>query len=395
MLLNARTRDNVKTALLPRFAVARGRARQGRLRRPAGCSAACLALLALAACEREGPGMGSGPPPLPVQVVTANAQAIPRTIDAVGSLESPEPTQVAAEVSGTVVSIDIAEGRRVAAGHVLVRIDDAELRARAAETRARYRQAQERLRRTRSLREQGVASHEALDDALAERDAAEAALEEADTRLRKASIRAPFDGVLGLREVSLGQFLDEGDPVVRLTQIDPLDLVFSVPQRHANEVALGQRALGVIGRCAERLEAEVTAIEPRLDPVTRMLRMKARVPNPDGALAPGMAVGLRLVVEEIPDAVVLPQEAIVRQGTKHVVYVVDGESRAHLREVTLGQFFSDGVHVTRGVAPGDVVIAAGYQKLRPGAPVQPQPWKDTHNPLLELGWFGPAGDCER
>jgi membrane fusion protein (multidrug efflux system) len=384
----------VKTALFPRFAVPRGRARQGGLRRPAGRAAAWLALLALAACDREGPGMSSGRPALPVQVVTASAQAIPRTIDAVGSLESPDPTQVAAEVSGTVVSIDIAEGRRVAAGHVLVRIDDAELRARTAEARALYRQAQERLRRTRSLREQGVASDEALDDALATHDAAEAALDEADTRLRKSSIRAPFEGVLGLRQVSLGQFLDEGDPVVRLTQIDPLDLVFTVPQRHAGAVARGQRAFGVVSRCGGRLEAEVTAIEPRLDPVTRMLRVKARVPNPEGALAPGMAVSLRLVVEEIPDAVVLPQETIVRQGTKHVVYVVDGENLAHLREVTLGQFFRDGVHVTRGVAPGDVAIAAGYQKLGPGAPVQPQPWKDTQNPLLDLGWFGPVDDCE-
>jgi membrane fusion protein (multidrug efflux system) len=338
--------------------------------------------------------MGHGPPPLPVQVVTADAQTLPRTIDAVGSLESPDPTLVAAEVSGVVVFIDIAEGRRVEAGHVLVRIDDRELRARAAEARARYRQARDRLRRTRSLSEQGVASDEALDDASATRDAAEAALEEADTRLQKSSIRAPFEGVLGLRQVSLGQYLDEGDPVVRLTQIDPLDLVFNVPQRHANAVALGQRALGVIGRCDGRLEGEVTAVEPRLDPVTRMLRLKARVPNPEGRLAPGMAVSLRLVVEELPDAIVLPQEAIVRQGTKHVIYVVDGDSTVHLREVALGQFFRDGVHVTRGVAPGDVVVAAGHQKLRPGAPVQPQPRKDTHNPLLDLGWFGPAADCE-
>ncbi|HEY5656601.1 MAG TPA: efflux RND transporter periplasmic adaptor subunit [Myxococcota bacterium] len=364
------------------------------MRRPSGRRAAVLVLLTLAACERGGPDMGNGPPPLPVQVVTAGAQMIPRSIEAVGSLESPDPTQVSAEVSGAVVFTDIAEGRRVAAGHVLVRLDDAQLRARAAESRARYRQAQDRLRRTRSLREQGVASAEALDDALAENDAAAAALEEAENQLSKSSIRAPFEGVLGMRQVSLGQYLEEGDPVVRVTQIDPLDLVFSVPQRHANEVALGQRAFGVIDRCEGHFEGEVMAIEPRLDPVTRMLRVKARVPNSDGTLAPGMAVRLRLVVEEIPDAVVLPQETIVRQGTKQVVYVVDGESRAHLREVTLGQFFSDGVHVTQGVAPGDVVVAAGHQKLRPGAPVQPQPRKETRNPLLELGWFGPPGDCE-
>ena len=337
---------------------------------------------------------GGGPPPTQVQVVTASARTIPSTIDTVGTLKSPKPTVVAAEVPGVVVYVDIAEGRRVESGHVLARIDDAELRARVDENRARSRQAKDRLRRARSLREQGVASEEALADALAENDAIQAALEEAETRLKKSQIRAPFDGVIGLRQVSLGQYLEAGDPLVRLTQLDPLELVFAVPQRHASRVAEGQRAYGVIGRCEGRFETEVSAIDPRVDMVTRMLHLKARLPNPDGVFAPGMAVRVRLVVDEIPDAIVVPQEAIVLQGTKHLVYVVNGDDTAHQREVALGEYFTDGVHVERGVADGDVVVVAGHQKLWPGAMTQREPWRDTHNPLLDLGWFGPTTDCE-
>jgi len=379
----------VIAAALPAAAVRHRRT----ARRCAERLSAALLLAGSAGCERGAPTNG-GPPPIPVQVVTASARTIPRTIETVGTLQSLEPTVVAAEVPGVVTFMDIAEGRRVTAGHVLARIDDAELRARVAENRARFRQAQDRLRRARSLREQGVASEEALDNAVSEHDAVQAALEEAQTRLQKSQIRAPFDGVLGLRQVSLGQYLEAGDPLVRLTQVDPLELVFAVPQRHAGRVALGQRVYGTIGRCEGRFETTVSAIDPRVDVATRMLPVEAKLPNPDGAFSPGMAVRVRLVLEEISGAVVVPQEAIVLQGTKQLVYVLNGDRTAHQREVALGEYFTDGVHVTRGIEDGEVVVVAGHQKLRPGAVTESSPWRESPNPILDLGWLGPTGDCE-
>jgi membrane fusion protein, multidrug efflux system len=353
-----------------------------------------LALTGSGACDR-GHSTAAAPPPTRVQVVTAAARTIPRTLETVGTLESPEPTVVAAEVPGVVTFVDIAEGRRVAAGTVLVRIDDSELRAQVAENRARFRQAQDRLQRARSLRKQGVASQEVLDDATSEYDATKAALEETQTRLDKSQIRAPFGGVLGLRQVSLGQYLEAADPVVRLSQVDPLELVFSVPQRYAGELALGLRVYGVIGRCEGRFETSVSAIDPRVDVATRMLHLKAKLPNPDGHFRPGMAVRVRLVLGEIPAAVVVPQAAIVLQGTKYLVYVLNTDNTAHQREVTLGEYFTDGVHVTSGVSDGDVVVVAGHQKLHPGAATERTPWKDTPNPVLDLGWLGPTTDCEQ
>jgi membrane fusion protein (multidrug efflux system) len=167
-----------------------------------------------------------------------------------------------------------------------------------------------------------------------------------------------------------------------------------VPQRHASEVAVGQKVLGRVGSCGAAFEGEVTAIDPRIDVATRSLRLEASVPNPDGALFPGMAVSLRLVVGEIQKALVVPQEAVVRQGTKHTVYVLDAEDTAEQHNVLLGQFFVDGVHVKSGIEPGARVVAAGQQKLRPGAPTAPEPFVPLDNPNLELGRFGPEGACD-
>jgi membrane fusion protein (multidrug efflux system) len=182
--------------------------------------------------------------------------------------------------------------------------------------------------------------------------------------------------------------------IVELTRVDPLELRFSVPQRHASEVAVGQKVLGRIGSCGAAFEGEVTAIDPRIDVATRSLRLEASVPNPDGALFPGMAVSLRLVVGSIPKALVVPQEAVVRQGTKHVVYVLDAEDKAEQHNVELGQFFVDGVHLKAGVEPGARVVTAGQQKLRPGAATAPEPFVPVENPNLELGRFGPEGACD-
>jgi membrane fusion protein (multidrug efflux system) len=361
-----------------------------------GCAAGIAAASGLLwGCEAEsGREASGGPPPVVVQVVTAPAGELPRTLAAVGSLQSPETTTVASEISGTAVEIDIPEGRCVKAGHLLTRLDDAEARATLSIARARLRNAEARLARLRSLRESKVSSEQALDDAVAEFDAAQGAVDESETRLLKTKIRAPFDGMLGLRQVNQGQYLDSGAPIVEITQVDPLELEFGLPQRHAADLELGQLVLGTVGQCGQRFEAKVDAIDPRVDPGTRAVRLQAVVPNEDGRLLPGMAVRVRLVIGTIPDAVVVPQEAIIRQGTKHLVYVLDDEDRAHQREVALGSFFVDGVHVTAGVDPGNRVVVAGHQKLRPGAPTRLQPYEPTENPNLALGWFGPEADCE-
>jgi membrane fusion protein (multidrug efflux system) len=336
---------------------------------------------------------GSGPPPVNVQVVTVEPRDLPRTLSAVGSLQSPQMTTVSSEIVGTVVSFDIPEGQRVERRQVLARLDDAEARAARAIAKARLRNARDRLARLETLRAESVSSEQAFDDAKSEFDAAEGEFERAETRLQKTTIRAPFTGVLGLRQVNVGQYVEPGDPIVEITQVNPLELVFSLPQRHVSEIAVGQKVLGLVGLCEARFEGQVDAVDPRVDPATRSVRVHALVANEEGALYAGVSVRVRLLVGTIPGALVVPQEAIVRQGTKHIVYSVDGEGLAQQHEVALGEFFVDGVHVPYGIGAGARVIAAGQQKLSPGTPIQAQPWVQTDNPNLELGRFGPVAAC--
>jgi membrane fusion protein (multidrug efflux system) len=352
-----------------------------------------FALVSLFGCG-EAPAAGpGGPPPAVVQVVTAEARTLPRTLSAVGGLESAKTAPVAAEVPGTLVSLDLPEGKRVEAGHVLARLDDSAARAALSVAEARLQNARERLARQEPLHAQGVASDQALDDARAELRGAEGAFQEARTRLEKHTIRAPYAGVIGLKQVNVGQYVPAGQPIVELTITEGLDLRFHLPQQDLPQVRAGQLVHGVVGRCEARFEARVSAVDPRVDASTRMFSVQAALLDGNAPLHPGMAVRVRLLVDELPDAILLPQEAVVRQGTRYIVYVLDEQGSAQPRPVTLGDFFVDGVRIESGVAAGERVVVSGQQKLQPGSPVDARPWEPTRNPNVELGRFGPA-DCE-
>jgi membrane fusion protein (multidrug efflux system) len=354
---------------------------------------ALLVSLPLAfACGR---GQGGPPqfPPAPVQVVTAEARTLPRTVAAVGSLESPQMTTVASEIDGRVESLALPEGQRVEAGAALARLDTRTISAALAVAEARLANARDRRARIEPLYSQGVASQQDYDDARAEFDSATGARDEIATRLGKHTIRAPFAGTLGLKQVNVGQFVKSGDPIVEITPSHALELHFAVPQQYVRSVAVGQPVEGVVGRCEVRFEGAVTAIDPRVDPRTRMVGLRAAVAKATGELVPGMAVRVRVVVAQVPNAIVVPQEAVVRQGTKHIVYTLNAKNEAEPREVALGEFFVDGVHIVSGLEPGATVVVAGQLKLRPGAPAAPTPYTPVVNPNVEVGRYGPP-DCK-
>jgi membrane fusion protein (multidrug efflux system) len=336
---------------------------------------------------------GAERPPISVQTITVTPTPIPRTLPAVGSLESPQSTQLAAERAGKLVLLDVPEGQEVKVGHVLARIDYEQAQAAVQIAQARYKNAQETLARLKTLPAKAT-SQQALDDAQAELEAAAGQLEDAKVALRKTTITAPFTGVLSLRQVSLGAYLDAGDPIVRLTQIRPLHLIFSLPQRFVSRVKPGQTVRGAASNCEEKFTAHVSAIEPFLDPATRSVRIQAIVPNESGRLLPGMATEVRLEVEQIPDALLIPQDAVIRQGTKRVVYTVQPDGYVQSKEVILGLFFVAQVHVEDGLKAGEIVVAAGHHKLRPGAKVEPRPYEPTDNPNVDLGRNGAAVPCE-
>ena len=344
-----------------------------------------LGALFLTACDKtEGAPRGFTPPPIAVQTITLQPQHMPRSISAVGGLESPHTTQVTADRGGKIVFLDIPEGQEVQKGHVLARIDPDEARAAVDVAEARHQNAQATLERLKKLPVK-ARSQQALDDAQATVRTSKGELDEAKTILRKMTIRAPFTGRLGLRQVSLGAYVEPGDAVVRITQIRPLHLVFSLPQHYVSDLENGQTIRGVAGNCESRFNATVSVIDPFLNPETRSVTIQAIVPNEDGTLLPGMAAALRLEVADVPDALSVPLEAIIRQGTKRLVYTVQDNNVVSSQQVRLGQFALKQVEILSGLKAGDTVVVAGHQKLRQGTTVQPAPYEPVENENLELG----------
>lgn len=330
---------------------------------------------------------------MPVETIELQPRAFARTVSAVGSLESPQSTTVSAEIAGRVELLDIPEGQSVEKGHLLVRIDDSETRAQLSVTRARYENAKERLERLRSLRNERVIAQQDLDDARAELRAAQGELEAARTRQDKTEIRAPFAGIVGLRQVSPGAYINVGAPIVRLTRLAPLDLIFSVPEKYATDVAEGQHVTGTTAGCSPKFEGIITVVEPFVDRVTRTVSLQAQVPNKEGQLRPGMSVMVRLALEEVPDALLIPTEAVIQHGKSRAVYTVEEDGTPVRHEVRIGHFGRDMVQILEGLSAGDIVVTAGHQKLHPGAKAAPLPREDIVNDKFELGVSGAADNC--
>jgi membrane fusion protein (multidrug efflux system) len=363
-------------------------------RLPLAIAAAIAALSLLVACGRDGQNAGAsgapsaGPPkmpPVPVEVATAERGEMPITISAVGSFQSPETTTVAADVAGLIVYLDAPEGKVVAQGHVLARLDQQVSQAALQVAEAREKNAQAELARVKPLFEDGVVPRSTYDDAVAEVEVAAGQLAEARTRLGKNEVKAPFAGVLSLKSAQMGQYVSSGDAIVQLTKVQPLELVFNVPENDATKVRPGQTVEGRVGRCGEPFTGRVEALDPSVDLATRTLDVQALVQNENRVLRPGMSARVRVIVGSAGDAILVPRPALVNQGTRYLLYLVDAAGTVSEHEVAPGQFLLDTVEIKKGLQGGEQVIVAGHQKVRPGAQVQTMPWQPVDNPLLSLG----------
>jgi membrane fusion protein (multidrug efflux system) len=362
-------------------------------RRPLATAAAIAALVLLVGCGRDAQSGGSagaaaGPPkmpPLPVEVATAERGEMPITITAVGSFQSPETTTVAADVAGLLVYLDAPEGKVVAKGHLLARLDPQVSQAALQVAEAREKNANAELARVKPLFEDGVVPRSTYDDAVAEVEVAAGQLAEARTRLGKNEVRAPFTGVLSLKSAQMGQYVSSGDSIVQITKVQPLELIFSVPESDAGKVRPGQTIEGRVGRCGEPFTGRIQALDPMVDAATRTLDVQGVVANEKGVLRPGMSARVRIVVGSLGDAILVPRPALVHQGTRYLLYLVDAAGTVSEREVAPGQFLLDSVEIKKGLEGGEQVIVAGHQKVRPGAQVQSKPWEPVDNPLLSLG----------
>ncbi len=312
-------------------------------------------------------------------------------IRATGSLRADESVALSAETSGRITRIFFQEGSRVRRGQLLVKINDAELRAQRERLRTRIELAVTREERQRRLLEIGGASQDEYDGVLGELNVlrSEAAL--LDAQIATTEIRAPFDGVIGLRYVSEGAYVSPQSQIASLQALSPMKLEFSVPERYAGRVRTGDPVLFTVAGAEGSFRGEVYAVEPRVDVDTRTLQIRASVPNPDGQLLPGAFADLELIVAEIEDALPVPSIAIISElGGKRVWVVENG--RAAPRTVETGIRTEDAVQITEGLAPGDTVLTSGLQTVRAGQEVQVQDvTRSLAPPVADTG----AGDAAR
>lgn len=333
-----------------------------------------------------GPG-GGGPPPV-VDVDTVKTGRIIETREAVGTVRAFESIMVTARVSGIIQELAFQEGQQIKAGDVLVRFDADERRAdiEAAVADIRRAEAQRNETRTRldralALQRSGAGTGAQVEDLTAQVRTLESAIASAEAKRKSAEarlddliVRAPFAGRLGTRSVSLGAYVSPGTRITTLDDLSRIRLDFAVPENIIARLKPGQVVRATSPAFGERaFEGKVAVIDPRVDPVTRTARLTAEFDNSDEALRPGMFLSVVLEVRNNQDAVVAPEEAVVNEGLRHVIFVVLPDNKIERRVVRIGQRQDGRIEILEGLKLGETIVVRGIQRVRPGAPVTPKP----------------------
>ena len=334
---------------------------------PAGAGGSAAATPAPASGGAGGKG---APQAITVEATKVVLSPMPQTITAVGSLRSDESVTLRPEVAGRIAEIRFKEGQQVAKGAVLVRLDDSVTSADAEQARANLWIAKSKSDRAAELHQKGFVSAQAKDDAEGGLRVSQATVQSAEARAAKTVIKAPFSGYIGLRQVSVGDYVKEGQDMVNLESIDPLKVDFRVPEVFLGKVQVGQSLQLTLDAVPNKVyEGKVLAINPLVDQGGRSIVIRAVLRNTGGNLRPGMFSRVRLLTDLKTDSMVVPEQALVPQGDDQFVFKV-ADGRAQRARVEIGQRRDGKVEILRGVGAGDVVVTAGQLKIRDGSAVK-------------------------
>jgi membrane fusion protein (multidrug efflux system) len=332
----------------------------------AGTRSAAKPPAAAAAAPAKGGGAPAG---VAIEATKVSMAKLPQALTAVGSLRSDETVIVRPEIAGRIAQILFREGERVSKGAVLVKLDDSVQQADLDKARANLVLSKSKFERAAGLLKQGFISSQARDESENALRVAQAEVELMQARVSKASIAAPFSGTVGLRMVSVGDYVKEGQDIVNLESIDPLKVDFRVPEAALSQVRSGQTLQVTLDAIPDRAyDGRVYAINPLIDAGGRSVVIRAQVANRDGKLRPGMFARVRLFTSESRDSAMIPEEALFPVGDdKYVWKVVEG--KATRQKVEIGQRRDGKVEIVSGLEGADMVVTAGHLKVRDGAAV--------------------------
>ena len=316
-------------------------------------------------------GVQKSAPPAAVDVTQVASAKLSEDINAVGSIRSNESVILKPEIAGRITRLNFSDGQPVQKGQLLVGFDATVNLAEVQQAKAELAIAAANFTRNADLARQKFISERAKDESDANVQVLDAKLALAQARLAKLEIRAPFSGIVGIRTVSVGDYVKDGAELVNLEDISSVKVDFRVPEKFADRTARGQVIEVNVDALPGRVfSAKVDAIDPQVDASGRSSLLRGRIANADGKLKPGMFARVRLILSERPAALVVPEEAIVPQGDKVTVWkVVDG--KAERVEVSTGLRRDAKVEILSGLKLGDTIVTAGQIRLsKSGTPVR-------------------------
>jgi len=316
------------------------------------------------AIQQAAPGQGGGQS-LSVDAFVIKPSQLDNKLNVTGSVLPNESLELKSEVSGKIISISFREGKQVKKGDLLIQTNDDEIVAQLEKQKYNRKLNEDNEFRQRKLLEKDAISQEEYDNALNRLNTTGADIQLLETQLAKTRIRAPFDGVIGLRFVSEGAYISPNTVIATLYNISPAKIDFAIPGRYSTQVSPGKKIRFTIESDLKIYEGEVYAIEPRIDPDTRTLKIRALADNKRGNLLPGQFVKVELILQSTNNAILIPTESVIPEQNGKKVFVLENGKATEVR-IETGIRTENSLEVLSGLKLGDTLLTTGILQLRPG-----------------------------
>ncbi|NJN26433.1 MAG: efflux RND transporter periplasmic adaptor subunit [Cyclobacteriaceae bacterium] len=320
--------------------------------------------------SEPGPSASQGPQNavLPVEGKVIHPERKENIIKITGAMLANESVAIRSEISGKIEKIYFREGQRIRKGELLYVVNDDEIKAQLERLKYTKKLNEDMEFRMKQLIEKEAISREEYEIAQTTLNTTLSDIKEREARLEKYKVQAPFDGIVGLRQVSEGSYISPADLVVNIYNINPIKVEFSVPGKYSSMVNKGDSIRFRIEASDEEFTGVIYAIEPKIDPQTRTLQIRAICKNDDELLIPGQFVNIDYTLNVIPDALMVPSEAVIPELNSHKIFTYKN-GLASQQKVSIGLRTEKDVQITKGITPGDTVITTGILQIREGMPV--------------------------
>lgn len=308
-------------------------------------------------------------PPMTVNAIKVEPQDYSNSISLSGSIEANEQIEIHSEVSGIVENISFTEGAQVSKGQVLLKVNDVELRAQLAQAKTKEGLSSENERRAKLLLQKEAISQEEYDIASADFRSMKAQTQLIQAQIGKTSIRAPFSGRIGLRNISPGTYVTPTTLIANLVSSNQLKITFSIPEKYASQITKGSEINFTVPNVADKFKAKIYALEPGIELSTRTMKIRALTDNSNGKLLPGTFANIELSLGTIKDAIIIPTEVVVPVQEGKVVYIAQNGKAKEVKIEALARTDKN-IVITSGLNPGDSLITTGVMSLKNDADIK-------------------------